>query len=81
MIDSIHTLADLQALDGKLFDVLTDQELAVFDFYAARGRKYDVSIVVGNEEDPKYVMDAPSKAIVRVTLGTNAESIQFAKAH
>jgi hypothetical protein len=41
-----HSLEAVKALDGKIFAMLTDDEMEVLNFYRAQGRKYGISATV-----------------------------------
>lgn len=82
---SIPTLSELQALDGRIFATLTAQEALVMDFYRRQGRKFDVVIGIINEADPVQVAAARTQAeadeimkqansCISVTIGPSAES-------
>lgn len=92
MLNSIPTLTDVQALDGRIFAMLTSEEVAVLDFYRTQGRKYDVAIAIVNEADPTKLAAARSPAEadeimkransrVTVTIGPTAESAWAARAN
>ncbi|QCS62725.1 MULTISPECIES: hypothetical protein [Achromobacter] len=82
---SIPTLSELQALDGRIFATLTAQEALVMDFYRRQGRKFDVVIGIINEADTVEVAAARTEAEadelmkqansrISVTIGPRAES-------
>ncbi|WP_186035758.1 hypothetical protein [Burkholderia gladioli] len=55
------TIEQIKALDGKVFATLTDNELAVLNFYRDRGRKFGVAFSVINEADPDELARASSR--------------------
>ena len=82
----------MQALDGRIFEILTPEEAAVLDFYRSQGRKYDVAIAIINEADQTELAAARSpteadaimklaNSRVTVTIGPSAESAWAARAH
>lgn len=82
---SSPTLADVKALDGRIFATLSSEDAAVLNFYRTWGRKFDVAVAVINEADPTELAAARSPAEadaimkransrVTVTIGPNAES-------
>lgn len=85
------TLDEVQALDGRIFAMLTTEEQSVLDFYRARGRKYDVAVSIINEADPEELIRATSLAHadqvlksansrVSVVIGPSAASAWYARA-
>lgn len=58
---TIPTLESIKALDGRVFAMLSTDEQAVFHFYYAQGRKFDVAIAVRNEADPAELAGAASR--------------------
>lgn len=92
MLNSIPTLDDVRALDGRIFAMLTADEVSVLDFYRARGRKFDVSVAIASEADPTELAAARSQADadaimkransrVNVTIGPDAEAAWAARVH
>ncbi|WP_186261454.1 hypothetical protein [Burkholderia gladioli] len=55
------TIKQIKALDGKVFATLTDNELAVLNFYRDLGRKFGVAVSVINEADPDELARASSR--------------------
>ncbi|UVS88310.1 hypothetical protein EFP18_30005 (plasmid) [Burkholderia glumae] len=55
------TIEQIKELDGKVFATLTDNELAVLNFYRDRGRKFRVAVSVINEADPDELARASSR--------------------
>ena len=92
MLNSIPPLTSVQALDGRIFAMLTPEEAEVLDFYRTQGRKYDVTITIINEADPTELAAARSQAEedaimkqangrVTVTIGPTAKSAWSARAY
>ncbi|NMV41120.1 hypothetical protein [Ralstonia insidiosa] len=92
MLNSIPTLTDVRELDGRIFAMLTADELSVLDFYRTQGRKFDVSVAILSEADPTELAAARSPAEaeaimkransrVSVTIGPAAEAAWAARAH
>jgi hypothetical protein len=91
-MNSIPTIDQIKALDGRIFAMLTPEEAAVLDFYRAQGRKYDVAISIFNEADPAELARARSEAeadaimkransLVSVIVGPDAAASWAARAH
>lgn len=40
----------IMAIDGKIFAMLTKDELATLDFYRMQGRKYGVAVSISTED-------------------------------
>lgn len=85
MPNTIPTLDQIQALDGRIFAMLSDDELAVLDFYRAQGRKFNVAVSLANTADPAELLRARSQAqvdeilkqansVVNVTIGAEASA-------
>lgn len=49
---------ELEALDGKIFAMLTESEKLVLDFFRKQGRKFGVSIRIETEADPELLAQA-----------------------
>lgn len=92
MLNSIPTLNDVQALDGRIFAMLTTDEISVLDFYRAQGRKFDVSVAIISEADPTDLAAARSQAEadaimkrsnsrVSITIGPAAHAAWAARSH
>lgn len=80
----IPTLADVKALDGRIFATLTVAESEVLNFYRKQGRKFDVSVSIINQADADDLERARSEAqadeimkransLVSITVGAGAE--------
>ena len=61
-MNTIPTIDQIKALDGRIFAMLTAEEAAVLDFYRKQGRKYDVAISIITKADPDELALAPSEA-------------------
>jgi hypothetical protein len=88
---TIPTLDAIKSLDGRIFAMLSPDEQAVFDFYRAQGRKFDVAVVVANEADPALLARTASQSEadhilksansrVSVTVGAGASAAWSARA-
>lgn len=55
------SIAAVQALDGKIFAMLTEQENEVLQFYRVQGRKFGVSATIISAADPAEVAAASSR--------------------
>ena len=55
------TIEQVQALDGKIFAMLTVSEQAVLNFYRDRGRKFGVAVSIINEANPSELAGASSR--------------------
>lgn len=84
-MNTIPTIEQIKALDGRIFAMLTAEEAAVLDFYRMQGRKYDVAIAIINKADPRELARARSPAqadeimkrancLVSVHVGPGAEA-------
>ncbi|TXT27833.1 MAG: hypothetical protein FD131_3515 [Rhodocyclaceae bacterium] len=51
----------IKAIDGKIFAMLTEDEMATLNFYRSQGRKYGVSITIINQADPVKLAAANSQ--------------------
>lgn len=54
-------IADIKALDGRIFAMLTPDEKSLLDFFSSRGRKYDIAISIVNLASPEELMKAATK--------------------
>ena len=59
---NLPTTAEVKALDGKIFAMLTEREAHVLDFFRMYGRKHGVAVQVKNEADPDALARATSKS-------------------
>ncbi len=48
-LHDVTTLAAVKALDGRIYALLTEQELELLWLFAAQGRKVGVRVTVGGE--------------------------------
>lgn len=55
------TVAAVQALDGKIFAQLTQQEHEVLQFYRDQGRKFGVNATIVSAADPAELAKASSQ--------------------
>lgn len=53
MMTTIPSLEAVLALDGRNFAMLTAEEQEVLTFYRNQGRKFDVSVAILSDADPK----------------------------
>jgi len=64
-VSEIHAkndgIAAVQALDGRIFATLSDEELAILDFYRDKGRKFRVSISIDTDANPSELARAVSR--------------------
>lgn len=64
-VSEIHAkhdgIASVQALDGRIFATLSDDEMATLNFYRDRGRKFGVSVSIDNDADPAELARAVSR--------------------
>ncbi|WP_321944465.1 hypothetical protein [Paraburkholderia tropica] len=64
-ISEIHAkhdgIASVQALDGRIFATLSDDEMATLNFYRDQGRKFGVSVCIDNDADPAELARAVSR--------------------
>lgn len=76
------TLAAIQALDGRIVQMLTPEEAAVLDFYVKQGRKYDVTVTLINEADPTALLAArsPEEADEMMQRANRRVSVAFGAA-
>lgn len=51
----------IKAIDGKIFAMLTKDEMATLNFYRSQGRKYGVSITIINQADQVKLAAANSQ--------------------
>ena len=58
---NLPTTEEVKALNGKIFAMLTDRENQVLDFFRKQGRKFGVSIRIGNEADPEVLAQAKNE--------------------
>ncbi|WP_236077342.1 hypothetical protein [Paraburkholderia domus] len=54
-------IAAVRALDGRIFATLSDDEMAVLNFYRDTGRKFGVAVSIINEADPDELARASSR--------------------
>ncbi|MCU6502257.1 hypothetical protein LPN04_31130 [Rugamonas sp. A1-17] len=55
------TIAEAQALDGKIFATLNEREGEVLNYYRDRGRKFGVTVSILSKADPDELARAASK--------------------
>lgn len=55
-------IEEVQALDGRIYAMLSERELQVLKFYFSQGRKFGVSVTIENQADPKLLESARSEA-------------------
>lgn len=55
------TIAAVQALDGKIFAMLTVEENEVLQFYRDQGRKFGVTATIVSAADPAELAKAGSQ--------------------
>lgn len=83
-MDTIPTIGQIAALDGRIFAMLTPQESEVLDFYRAQGRKFDVAVSIINKADADELARAVSpqqadaimkqaNSLISITVGPGAE--------
>lgn len=85
----IPSLEVVKALDGRNFTMLSAEELAVLAFYRDQGRKYDVSVAILSDADPKELKCASraqadeimkrANSHVRIVVGHGAQAAQAAR--
>jgi len=84
MPNLIPTLNDVKSLDGRIYALLSTDEVRVLDFYLTQGRNFDVLVSIVNEADPVELVAARSQneavdikkranSRVSVTIGPAAE--------
>lgn len=61
MNNGIPSIESVKALDGLIFAMLNDSELAILEFYRAQGRKYGVSVKIINKANPEMLAAARSR--------------------
>ena len=57
---SIATIEAVRALDGRIFAMLSGDELEVLGFYRVQGRKFDVAVTIENLADADELKRAAS---------------------
>lgn len=83
-MNTIPTIDQIKALNGRIFAMLTPQESKVLDFYRAQGRKFDVSVSIINQADADELAQAASpqqadaimkqaNSLISITVGAGAE--------
>lgn len=89
---TIPTLESVQALNGRIFATLLPEEHAVFDFYAAQGRKFEVEISIvkdgiaidldgaATREEAEAIINS-SNSKISVTVGVGAHEAWAARAN
>lgn len=88
---TIPTLDAVKALDGKNLAMLSNDEQAVLRFYRDQGRKFDVSVAILSDADPKDLERASreqadeimrrANSHVRITIGGGAQQAWASRAH
>ncbi len=84
-MNSIPTIDQIKALDGRIVGMLSEGETQVLNFYRDRGRNFDVSVHITNEADKEKLAGAQSKteadailkssnSRVAVSVGPSAQS-------
>lgn len=79
----IPTLDAAQALNGKNFAMLSVEEQAVLSFYRDQGRKFNVTVEILTDADPKELARASRQQAdeimrrvnshIRITIGKDAQ--------
>jgi hypothetical protein len=90
-VQTVPTLDQIQSLDGREFAMLSDAERATFAFYRDQGRKFDVSVAVLSDADPKALEQVGrlqadeimrrANSRVRITIGNDAQAAWAARAN
>ncbi len=89
-MNTIPTIQQIKALDGRVCATLTATESEVLDFYRAQGRKFNVAVSIENKADAAELAVATTRAhadeimmgansVVRVKLGAHAEAAWAAR--
>lgn len=60
-MSQIPSIESVMALDGRIFAMLTPEEVKVLEFYRDQGRKYGVALSIINKADPTELTKATSK--------------------
>lgn len=55
------TIEQVQALDGRMFAMLSTSELDIFYFYLNQGRKFGVAVALIHNVDPEELARAASQ--------------------
>lgn len=58
----IPSIESVMALDGRIFALLSPDEVKVLEFYRAEGRKHGISLTIINKADPVELAKATSQA-------------------
>ena len=78
-MNTIPTIDQIKALDGRIFAMLTAEEAAVLDFYRKQGRKYDVAISIINKANPEELAlakyEAEADAIMKRAISLVSVSV------
>lgn len=61
MEHNTQTLEAVKSLDGKIFAMLSREEIDTLNFFRDQGRKYGVSISIINEADSEELAQARSR--------------------
>lgn len=61
-MSQIPSIESVVALDGRVFAMLSPEEVKVLEFYRDQGRKYGVALSIINKADPAELAKASSKA-------------------
>ncbi|WP_175047949.1 hypothetical protein [Duganella vulcania] len=77
------TISEIQALNGKIFAMLSAREKEVLDYYRDQGRKHGVAVSIVNEADPEELARAVSKeqADQIMQRGNSRVSVTVAAGH
>lgn len=67
------TIEQVKALNGRIFAMLTPEELEVFRFYRDRGRKYGVAISVSSDVFQAELASATPKHAEEILRRTNSK--------
>lgn len=63
-LQNTASLEAIKALDGRIFAMLSEDDLEILNFYRKTGRKYGVSVGIQNEASPELIAQATSQAEV-----------------
>jgi len=55
------TIEQVKLLDGKIFAILSDEELDVLNYFRTRGRKFGVVVTILSEANPEELKRAKSE--------------------
>lgn len=69
------------ALNGRIFAMLSSDELEVFEFYREQGRKFGIDAQINSTADPAELVQARSKAEADEVMRRTNSTVSVIRRH